>query len=358
MYNAIQVRRFSAVGVVVIVFLLFMALIPGALPFIPTAKAAPKACPTQFYAYKAPAGSHQFGPDQDALITEAATSLKGAEPDVHKTFDKVRGCDPLIAAAVHEFVLRGRNIDPTATRNLALAYQQDRKAWSKDNTWVNNQVASYSVDFSNQKYATLAMRPGSDSSVMPTLFKVDRSVSVEYNFTLHLKNGTIRKFRLICLFQPVEEKFPHMPPIPTTGCTSNCSPPPVCRSHCSPPPVCTTKCVTPKCPGTNNPVPPNGLCAKDPNADPQSQGNVPTQVTKNHPSTDNGTEISNGPTKPVDSGNGIPAGSQPRVTPSPAPTHTGTATPPPPSSSPSPAPSEVQATPTSNGGVPTHCPGC
>ncbi len=101
----------------------------------------------------------------------------------------------------------------------------------------------------------------------------------------------------------------------------------------------------------------NGLCTKDPSRDPQSQGNVPTQVTKNYPSTDNGTEVSQPAAQPSDGGNQIPVGSQPRVTPSPAPTHTGPTAIPAPSNSPEPAPSQVQASPTATAGVPTHPPG-
>ncbi len=76
-------------------------------------------------------------------------------------------------------------------------------------------------------------------------------------------------------------------------------------------------------PDQGQPVGDDGVCAKDVTQDPQSQGNVPGQSTKNGGSVDNGSEISNGPVGPVDSGNGIPTGSQPRSTPSPSPTHSG-----------------------------------
>jgi hypothetical protein len=91
-------------------------------------------------------------------------------------------------------------------------------------------------------------------------------------------------------------------------------------------------------PDQGKPVGQDGVCAKDPGADPQSNGQVPGQSTKNGPSDDNGNEVGQEPQQPVDSGNGVPAGSQPRSTPSPSPTHGGGPVIPKPTTSPTPLP--------------------
>ena len=90
-------------------------------------------------------------------------------------------------------------------------------------------------------------------------------------------------------------------------------------------------------PDKGQPVGSDGLCAKDPTQDPQSQGNVPGQSTKTGGSVDNGNEVGNGPVKPVDSGNGT-GGTPPRATPSSAPTHSGGPTLPSPTEAPEPLP--------------------
>lgn len=140
----------------------------------------------------------------------------------------------------------------------------------------------------------------------------------------------------VIIVRPITPKTPPKPPV-------NCAD--VHAPGCQP-----VKCIY----GVYNPK--TGLCSKDPKADPQSQGNVPTQVVENQPSVDNSTEASASPVPTYNSGNGIPPSATPRATPSPAPTHSGPTTVPAPSSSPTTDPT-VQASPTATGGVPTHPPG-
>jgi hypothetical protein len=140
----------------------------------------------------------------------------------------------------------------------------------------------------------------------------------------------------VIVIRPITPKTPPKPPV-------NCAD--VNAPGCKP-----VKCIF----GVYNPT--TGLCSKDPKADPQSQGNVPTQVVENQPSVDNPTEASSSPMPTYNSGNGIPPSATPRATPSPAPTHSGPTTVPAPSSSPTTDPT-VQASPTATGGVPTHPPG-
>ncbi len=83
-------------------------------------------------------------------------------------------------------------------------------------------------------------------------------------------------------------------------------PPPVPHGPTdNPPPVNTTTTTTPPgkplCPGTDIPVPPNGLCPKDATKDINRNPNVPPGVTKTGPSPDNGSRVGAGPTAPVDS---------------------------------------------------------
>ena len=116
----------------------------------------------------------------------------------------------------------------------------------------------------------------------------------------------------------------------------------------SPPKPPNPKPPVPTCkPGV--PVPPNGLCPKDPADDPQSQGNVPTQGTKDKPSDDNASEVSQKPQKPSDSGNGIPSGQTPRATPAPSATQTA----PPSGSGPTTLPSPTQSPQGTASGAPS-----
>ncbi len=62
---------------------------------------------------------------------------------------------------------------------------------------------------------------------------------------------------------------------------------------------------TPKCP-SGQPIPPSGLCPKDPSKDINNNPWVPDQVTKDHPSDDNQDRIDAGPTTPVDTPSGCP----------------------------------------------------
>lgn len=69
----------------------------------------------------------------------------------------------------------------------------------------------------------------------------------------------------------------------------------------------------PKCPD-GRPVPPSGLCPKDPSKDINNNPEVPPQVRKDQPSSDNQDRIDAGPTKPVDTPSGC-SGPCPTVAP-------------------------------------------
>ncbi len=80
----------------------------------------------------------------------------------------------------------------------------------------------------------------------------------------------------------------------------------------------------PKCPD-GRPVPPSGLCPKDPSKDINNNPEVPPQVRKNQPSPDNQARIDAGPTAPVDTPSGC-SGPCPTVAPPPPKATTPTVT--------------------------------
>jgi len=119
---------------------------------------------------------------------------------------------------------------------------------------------------------------------------------------------------------------PQTPVVPPATCAVNCHPP-VCI-YLDHPPI---------------PVPPNGLCPKLGNSEPST---VPTQAQKHHKSKDNGSEISRGPVKPTDSGNGLGTNA-PRSTPAPSPTgHKGSGPTASPTTEPAAPPSNTSVAPT------------
>lgn len=124
-------------------------------------------------------------------------------------------------------------------------------------------------------------------------------------------NGQVVNFKLDCGFQPVAQDFPGIPPVKTPPPTSEPPPttappttqPPRTTTTTRPPGTTTTTRPVPKCPD-GSPVPPNGLCPKNPEESVNNNPDVPDQVKKTEPSPDNQTEANKPPREPVDSPTG------------------------------------------------------
>lgn len=131
------------------------------------------------------------------------------------------------------------------------------------------------------------------------------------------------------------------------------------RGACANPQTKPPKPVTPPKPGEKPKCPPEWphgtypICKDDPDKDPQSQGNVPSPFVKDKPSDDNASEVAKPPEKPSDSGNGIPATSSPRATPSP--TATSSAPPSGPGNG-TPGPAPTSPAPTASGASQSSAP--
>lgn len=296
------------------------------------ANAASTGCATNnvHYYAKDVESSHFFGP----AVTQ--TTVADQKTELHNR----RSCDPALTVA-HAY---GENVDGygslTADQLTAKANQlaADKTAWAKLITDLDtNEAKATATDATmSGSYQTLYMVTQSSGAPLIRHWSTDRPTFPVLRFTW--PNGSVFNMKLTCGFQNVAQTFPGIPPLQ-----------PQPKPSPSQPPV-------KYCTEVHIPVPPNGLCPKNPKKDPQSQGNVPTQDVKKSPSSDNSSEVAQPPSKPTDSGNGIPPSSSPRITPSPAPTHIGSGPTVPAPTEPATTPTPVQQSPTANGSIPAPPP--
>lgn len=308
-------------GLLVLVFV-------AAFPFLKltsdaNAQAVPKGCATSvtYYATQARAGSHNFGPDQQAFSDK---------DDAMARFKKKMCTDPLFAAVQVKAAQDGQNLDASATQALAREYVRNHSEWKQGVHTFLNDIQSFDLKQYSQHYETLGMVP--HGSKVPSLVKMAERVPLSQSLDITLKDGTVLHQRIHCDFQLSAPTIPHVPTphVPPQhspgcksdcgGCTSHCSPPPgcqhnctTCTHNCTPPHKC--NCVTPQQATQNVPTPPPG----DPNAPknpPAPHPTVPVD-TNNPPPPSSGGYNGGSPNQPGQSGTPDP------VVPSSDPTNVG-----------------------------------
>ena len=240
-----------------------------------------------FFAYQGTGNA--FGPDQREKINTAEDVVKR----LHE-----KACDPLFTKGTDMFFKSGDSIDGPTIESETLK-MKDKKVYQETVQSVSDQIDMIYVADLNVAYESAGMIPGSDPSVMPTITKWGDRPILGKTAVIVLKNGEYRLLRIECDLQwsvlrfvrisaPVQAYAPRGgPPPPVTKTTTQRPPPPppVCHECCNgcpppppPPPVCTTcDCLhncpppPPTCPD-GSPLPPNGLCEKEPTTAPGNGG--------------------------------------------------------------------------------------
>lgn len=187
-----------------------------------------------FYADQARADSHQFGPDQN--YHDKKTALR--------TLSTAMSCDYYVAATEVDFKQSGDEISVGQVNATAKTYGGDKKAWSNavqgflDSIDVSKSYTKYE----HAKYSTLGMIP--NGSGQPTLFAATPGHEAGWTLVLTFKDGTVRKLRIPCLFQPEEVNFPNVPS------EANAKPAPQCTSTKTHPCGGSPGCTKPPCGGS------------------------------------------------------------------------------------------------------------
>lgn len=164
----------------------------------------------KYYAYEAPAGSHNFGPNL-ALVNPTDVNEAVA------LFYQFVSCDPLAAATNEEFIRSGENLDPgTATAN-AVKYNNDatRTEWAAAVNRMRDRTATYYlVNADGIHYDSIGMIPGANPDVMPTLTKFSEQPNLGLTLVLVDKDGHESAFRIWCHIQPAVKQFTKVTPAP------------------------------------------------------------------------------------------------------------------------------------------------
>ncbi|MEO6761804.1 MAG: hypothetical protein ABI220_05580 [Candidatus Saccharimonadales bacterium] len=204
-------------------------------------------CATEvhYFAVDAPVGSNNFGPTQPSLNVKAATKRLN-----------VKLCsDPLFTATLVAFEKDGLNLDAAEVQSTAMSYVADKATWKNAVDEFQGDIDTMKVINDLHTYQTLGMVPNGE--LMPTLVRSDQKVVAGEVLVVTFKDGTVRKFRIVCDLQPIEDHFPHVPPPSVVVVTPPPSvvtvTPPPARTTIVPPPQTTT--VTPP-PARTTIVPP------------------------------------------------------------------------------------------------------
>ena len=195
------------------------------------------------------------------------------------------------AIAAFEAGQKPFDFDEKGAREKAQTFKNDPAAWKQAITgfFERNQDISL-VDMPGVRYWSLGQEPGATPSDMPGVTLLSEQQDMGQTIVLRHydgKPGSEKKdwvgngVRVKCHFQPGLPFKPGVqkvsyvprggPPPPVTQITTHRPPPPVCTSceclhNCPPPPPPVETCPN------GQPIPPNGLCEKEPTTAPGNGG--------------------------------------------------------------------------------------
>lgn len=260
-----------------------------------------------YYATQAPVGSNNFGPALST--TDPGAAYKRLE-------EKMCSGDPLFAATMVAYKADGLKLSADSVTAQAKTYASSKTTWSADAQAFLNSIESYGVVYDPHTYQTLGMVPnGSDA---PRLVKSNQKVVAGYVLILHFNDGTVRKLRLICDLQPVEDTFVNVKvvvviktqevvvkttsSVKTTVVTKSTTP--------STTPRTTTTTTTTRTTTSNTPPPPPPRCPCIAPTSASQPVPTPPKQTSSVPSTRPPAQTTAQPT-PVTTSNGVPVVSAP-----------------------------------------------
>ena len=279
-----QDKRVLAVGAagaagMLCLLLLVLGVFPGIStadkPDNPDKPEAPRAeciSTPYFYANDAPAGSNRFGPELADHSLEAGTAR----------FDLKLRSDPAFAAVWEDVILYDMaNATPEWYDTRATDFLGNEDLWCEQVGKINAAIDEMTVDDRMEEYETLLMVPRGDA--VPAIRKTERPVPMEHVLVFNLKDGRTEFARYVCDLQPARPKIPGIPPVSVPVPPAPSLPPGVTIPPTTPPPttqppttqppsetttttrpsVTTTTTPGPRCPD-GSPLPPSGLCPKDP----------------------------------------------------------------------------------------------
>lgn len=213
----------------------------------------------QSFARKAPAGSHQFGPDFDT------TNIKiGAVVD---RLQLKMPCDVSFMAAMEQYRVAKGEFDPKAAEDLARKMRDDEGYWEDVHQNFNKLLVGYDLrNNADVKYASLGMiiDPNAPAGTLPTFTQFDEHPTLGWTLVLKFDNdgdGVVDEelgLRVICDLQPALPEFKFVPTPPTVIPPGN--PPMVTVSTTPPPPPPPPGDCVVGCPPPPPPPPPPLTC--------------------------------------------------------------------------------------------------